>query len=172
MSYRRKDILKDHEWQQQMVNDMINVHEGKWPMISEMAIPLKAYVAKIESFKYELVKNWCLCKWCQMFDPSNKNFNHWKEELYNFMEQMSAPKIKNNIGKKKHLKKYLIDWYELNDKDTVLDIIFAKFNKEKIIDKVQRISVAEAFINSIDDLIDAIDIGLIACDAYIQKTFN
>lgn len=88
-SYRRKDRIKMLEEKgKRILIDKMNAIEGKWPMIFEMAIPLKKYTEKIETFKYELVKNWCLCKWCQLFDPINDNFNHWKEELSSYMLQL------------------------------------------------------------------------------------
>lgn len=173
-SYRRKDNLRIRKLEEsghRIGISTINAIEGCWPMISEMAIPLKAYLEKIESFKYELARNWCLCKWCQVFDPANVNFNHWKEELSNFMDQLSAPTLKNNISKKKHLERYLIEWYELEDKAMVLSLINRKFNKEHIMDQSQRECVAQAFANSIHGLIDAIANGVVACDEYVQATF-
>ena len=173
-SYRRKDNLRIRKLEEsghRIGINTINAIEGRWPMISEMAIPLKAYLEKIESFKYELARNWCLCKWCQTYDPTNVNFNHWKEELSNFMDQLSAPTLKNNVSKKKHLERYLIEWYELEDKAMVLSLINRKFNKEHIMDQSQREYVAQAFANSIRGLIDAIASGVVACDEYVQATF-
>ena len=176
-NYRRKDIKSTRlerliEHGQKLAENIANASEGRWPIISEMAIPLKAYIDKIESFKYELAKNWCLCKWCQMFDPENINFNHWRKELRNCIDQLSVPKVKSNADKKKHLEKYLVEWYELNDKDMVFKIIGDKFDDEHIVDKSQIYAVAKELADNINGLIVAIADNSCSTKDYINSTFN
>ena len=42
-------------------------------LISEMAIPLKDYRKKAEDLRFQLVENWCLCKYCQLYSHDNQN---------------------------------------------------------------------------------------------------
>ena len=34
-------------------------------VLMEMAEPLKKYAKRIESIRFQLAENWCLCKYCQ-----------------------------------------------------------------------------------------------------------
>ena len=58
--------------------------------VFEMATPLKKYINRVENLRIQIVENWCLCKYCQMFDPSNYNFNHWKGELHSYLKDLSG----------------------------------------------------------------------------------
>ena len=58
----------------------------------EMSASLKSYRDRIENLRFQLVENWCLCKYCQMFDSQNLNYNHWVKELKIYI---SAPKAAN-----------------------------------------------------------------------------
>lgn len=166
-TYRRKDV----QHIQHIVDVQIHRHNKPIQQLNEMALPLKEYTKRIEDLMYQLAENWCLCKWCQLFDQSNQSFTHWKEELGAYLKRLSAPKLKNNIGKKKHLEKYLVDWYDLDEKDMVLSVIDYKFDKEQIMDNAQRDAAASAFADSIHLLIDAISNGPTACKAYLVAEF-
>ena len=50
-------------------------------LITEMALPLKAYKVSVDGLCFQLVGNWCLCKWCRLFNPECENFTHWIIEL-------------------------------------------------------------------------------------------
>lgn len=174
-SYRRKDHLKEENSElhrQRIIAAMHKHQEEQSKMLNEMALPLKEYTKRIDDVMYQLAENWCLCKWCQLFDPENDNFNHWKEELSAYVMKLASPKLKNNIGKKKHLEKHLVEWYDLDEKDMVIDVIDFKFDKEHIMDNSQREVVANAFATSIHKLIDAISSGIAVCKTYLAKEFS
>lgn len=145
--------------------------DGKFSLLAEMAISLKEFIADVDGVKYELVRNWCLCKWCQMFDPENINFNHWKEELKIYIDRLSLSRIKNKIGKKKHLVNVLVNKHEFNDCTMILDVIASKFTKEHIMNVAQRKTVAKSFADNIRQLIDAI-VSRTDSQMYIEKTFK
>lgn len=167
-SYRRKDnVAKSAE---QFWNDVIDRKNAS--LISEMAIPLKLFIRDIEGLKFQIIQNWCLCKWCQLFDPENINFNHWKEELASFLLQLQNSKIKGGISKRKHLDKYFIEYYEYNDKDSVIGAIRDKFSREGINDNRQINRVAREFANDINSLLDVISDQMKPIMAYIHKTFD
>lgn len=163
-NYRRKDHEAEQFW-----NDVIN---RKTTMLSEMAIPLKMFIRDIEGLKFQIVQNWCLCKWCQLFDKENLNFNHWKDELASHMLQLQNSKLKGRISKQKQLNRYLVEYYEFNDKDVVVGAIRDKFYKENIDDNNQINCVAMEFANSINSLIDVISDHSKVIMSYIHKTFN
>ena len=165
-SYRREDYAKSAEkfWD--------SVLSRKSNMLSEMAIPLKMFVRDIEGLKFQIVQNWCLCKWCQMFDPKNANFNHWKKELASYLLQLQNSRLKGNISKKKQLDRYLIEYYEFNDKDVVVGAVRDKFSIEGISSKRQVNAVAYAFAKGISQLIDVISDNGQPIMAYIDKAFK
>lgn len=150
---------------------MLEEHSKIKQLMNEMAMPLKAYVRKIEYYMYELVQNWCLCKWCQTFDQRNVNFNHWKKELRNCINQLKDPILKSNADKKKHLRQQLIDYYEFNDKNVVYRMIYDKFDDEHINDKKQIEDVAKSFANDVEKLIDLMSSVNDSTKQYVNSTF-
>lgn len=141
-------------------------------MINEMAVSLKEYQSSLEDLRFQIIENWCLCKWCQLFNPTNKDFNHWKKELKAFIQKLKFIKIKNNVDKKKILNRVWIDKCDMKDSDMISKIIIDKFNGEGIIDIDQKNRVALAFTNEIEGLIDSISNTKITPIEYIQTTFN
>lgn len=146
-------------------------HKKTMHMMNEMAMPLKVYIRKIENYMYELIQNWCLCKWCQLYDPMNINFNHWKKELRNCINQLKDPILKSNANKEKHLRQQLVEFYELNDKHMVYRMICDKFDDEHIFDKKQIDNVAKAFADNIEQLICLMSNVDSSTKEYVQATF-
>lgn len=140
-------------------------------ILNEMAISLKEWQDKAEDLRFQIVENWCLCKWCQLFDTNNSLFNHWKVELRAFIRKLKLIHIKNDISKDKVLTRVWISKCDLNDKDMVLEIIEDKFNEKNLMDAKQKEIVAASFANEVDDLIECIAQSKITSDAYIMKTF-
>ena len=61
-------------------------------------IDAKDYKEKAESLRFQIVENWCLCKYCQLYDNNNTNFNHWLGELRAYINKLKFLNIKNNIN--------------------------------------------------------------------------
>ena len=165
-SYRRND-----HWQQ-IIKTEVDASEGKLQVVNEMSIPLDKYDNRIESFRFEIVENWCLCKWCQMFSPTNRNFNHWRKKLCTYIKHLKLVTLKNKASKKKHLVDVLVREYDYNDKDMIADIIHDKFNKENTAKHAQIDVVAQEFANGIYELIDVIAVRSLSLDEYIKSTFG
>ena len=68
-----------------------------------MAVALKTYIARVNGLRFQLVENWCLCKWCQLFNPECENFAHWITELKACIDNLKFVDIKNGIDKYKLL---------------------------------------------------------------------
>lgn len=64
-----------------MTNESVSDTINRIGMINEMAIPLKKYKERVDGLRFQLVENWCLSKYCQLFDDTNLNFKHWINEL-------------------------------------------------------------------------------------------
>lgn len=137
-----------------------------------MAVPLKAYKARVDRLRYQLVKNWCLCKWCQLFNPENENFDYWIIELKTCIDNLKFLDIKNGIDKRITLTRMLVNDYDYNNANMIERIIRGKFVRENINDNNQKVRVCTEFSDNISGLIDAISMDVIDSDEYIQNTFN
>ena len=74
-----KHILTEKQFKE-MINETVNDVLKRIGVINEMAVPLKDYRARVDGLRFQLVENWCLCKWCQLFNPECENFAHWVTE--------------------------------------------------------------------------------------------
>ena len=157
-----KEIIK------KSVNEVLN----RFGLINEMAVPLKAYRARVDGLRFQLVENWCLCKWCQLFNPECENYTHWSTELKACINNLKFLDIKNGIDKRRILKRMLVDDYDYDKTNMILRIINDKFDLENINDNTQRARVASAFAYGIEDLIDVISLYNISTNSYTKATFE
>ena len=150
------------------VDDVLN----RIGMINEMAVPLKTYKARVDGLRFQLVENWCLCKWCQLFSPECGNFAHWINELKACINNLKFLDINSGIDKRRTLIGMLIKDYDYDETNMIVRIINDKFDIEKITDGSQRASVAADFADGIQSLIEVISIDTISTNSYIQDTFQ
>lgn len=142
-------------------------------LISEMSTPLKKFISSVEFLQEQIIENWCLCKYCQMFDNENQVRNHWIEELHAYLSKLVGMKLKNGIDKSKHVRRLMVDEYELNDKSRVIEFIIGKFKEENISDMDKIESVATQFSSSLPRLIEVISSGnLTSVDEYLIMEFE
>lgn len=83
------------EFINETVYDVIN----RIGVINEIAVPLKNYKSRVDGLRFQLVENWCLCKWCQLYNPKCENFAHWIVELKACINNLKFFDIKNGIDK-------------------------------------------------------------------------
>ena len=140
--------------------------------INEMAVPLKDYKQKVDGLRCCLVENWCLCKWCQLYNPECENFAHWVTELKACIDNLKFLDIKNGIDKRRTLTRMLVTDYDYNDANMIERIIRGKFVRENITNNTQKVQVCTEFADNINELINAISMVSIDSDEYIQNTFN
>ena len=136
-----------------------------------MAIPLKDYKNRVDGLRFQLVENWCLCKYCSLFDQDNPNFNHWKIELRTVIKNLKMVDIKNNIDKHKTITRMLINDYDYNDYLMILRIIDDKFDDEHIDDRIKKERVSIEFSKNVNELIDVISNDAFKINDYMNKTF-
>lgn len=129
-----------------------------------MAVSLKAYEKKVDGLRFQLVGNWCLCKYCQLFNPDCENFAYWIKELKNCIDNLKFLDIKNGIDKRKILTQMLINDYD--SADMIERIIRGECGKN------QKIRICKEFVDNINGLIDAISSNEISSGEYILKIFN
>ena len=137
-----------------------------------MAVSLKTYRARVDDLRFQLVENWCLCKYCELFNPECENFAHWITELKACIDNLKFLDIKNGIDKRRTLIKMLVRDYDYDNANMIERIIRGKFVRENLTDNVQKAQVCTAFADNIFGLIDAISMETIDSDEYIQNTFR
>lgn len=160
--YQLKEIINE------TVNDVLN----RIGVMNEMAVPLKIYRARVDGLRFQLVENWCLCKYCQLFNPECENFAHWLKELKACINNLKFIDIKNGIDKRRTLILMLIDDYDYDKTNMIVRIINDKFDSENINNNTQRVRVASAFADGIQNLIKVISVDTISTNSYIQTTFQ
>ena len=141
-------------------------------ILNEMAEPLKKYVKRIESIRFQLAENWCLCKYCQLYSQNNQNFAHWITELRPCIQYLKFVDINDGIDKKKTLQRVLVGQYDFNSPDMIKRIIEDKFSDENITDTSVISNVSNELASNIDGLIEVISNNDITINSYIQTTFQ
>ena len=137
----------------------------------EYAISLNDYKKRVDGLRLQLIENWCLCKYCQLFEPKNINYNHWIIELRAHMDNIKSLNIKQG-NKLKTLKLMFIDNYDFDELNTIYRIIIGKFHRENITNSNYIGAVCVEFIESIDFFINALANDNLITDDYIKQTFN
>lgn len=160
-----KIVLTEQELKEVVMNAAQRV-------LNEMAEPLKKYVKRIESIRFQLAENWCLCKYCQLYSKDNPNFAHWITELRPCIQYLKFVDINNGIDKKRTLQRILVGQYDFNSADMIKRIIEDKFSDEKINDPAIISIVSNELANGINGLIEAISNNNITINSYVQTTFK
>ena len=120
--------------------------------ITEMAIKLGEFRNNSEGIINQIIENWCLVKWCDMYpnELTSKRFrNHWALELINNMLRINNIKLKGS-RKDKALHNLVIKTLEYNDWIEIAKIIRNKFEKERLEKYINIIS--EECTNNIENI--------------------
>lgn len=154
---------------------MIEIAKGKgipvW-VFRNKAVPLNVYKARVDRLRFLLVENWCICKWCQLFNPECENFAHWVNELKVCIDNLKSTDIKEGIDKKRLLTQMLVTDYDYDKTNMIERIVRDKFSKENINDNHQKVCACAEFADNINSLIDVISIDAIDPDEYLERTFG
>lgn len=173
MKWKPIDNISQTTWQK-IVNESVEstikrISEG---IVNEMALPLSAFRQRVDGLRFQLIQNWCLLKYCQLYSPNNVNFAHWSTEFLACTDNIRDFEIKGRINKQKTINKMFVVDYDYNQSRKILPIIRDKFDVEKIHDNAQREAVALEFSNSINSLITFLCDTSIPNAKYMKTTFN
>lgn len=140
-------------------------------ILTEMAVPIKVFKSRVDNLRLQLVENWCLCRYCQLFSPNNENFNHWIIELRAHMNNIKSLNIKKG-NKLNILKQMFIDDYDFDDVNTICRIVIDKFEREGITDINQISKVCSNFTDLVINFVNALGVDTIRTDVYLNNTFK
>ena len=157
---------------QEMLDEQVSETISRIDPITEMVVPLKKYKERVDGLRFHLVRNWCLCRYCQLYDTTNICFKHWINELEAVIENLKFLNIKYRVSKENTLTGMLISDYDYNDSEMIKRIMAGKFKKEKITDLKKIESVCLDFANSIGNIIDVISNDNILLGDYLEDTIN
>lgn len=139
---------------------------------NKITVPLKVYQARVDELRFQLVENWCLCKYFQLFNSESENFAHWISELKVCIDNLKILDIKGGIDKRRILTRMLVNDYDYDNVNMIERIVRGKFARNNINDNNQKVLVCTEFADNINGLIDVISMDAIDSDEYIQNTFN
>ena len=120
--------------------------------ITEMTIKLGEFRNNSEGIINQIIENWCLVKWCDMYPnelTSKRLRNHWVTELINHMLRINNIKLKGS-RKDKALHNLVIKTLEYNDWIEIAKVIRNKFEKERLEKYINIIS--EECANNIENI--------------------
>lgn len=141
-------------------------------LLTEMAVPLKDYRARVDGLRFQLVENWCMCEYCRLYSPDNYNFQHWLTELAAVVNNLKKLYIKEDINRQKVLKRMLIDDYDYDKPMMIEQIVRDKFDVEKITSIEQRMRICVEFTRAINNIINLISIESFSTKDYLQCQFG
>ena len=156
----------------EIINESVEDALGWIGTTKGTAVPLKAYKARVDRLRFLLAENWCLCKWCQLFNPESESLAYWTAELKTCIDSLKSVGIENGIDKRRTLVQMLVDDYDYDNADMIERIVRSKFARENINDNNQKIRVCAEFADNVNKLIDAISMDGINSDEYMQNEFN
>lgn len=112
---------------------MLNVIQESY--IFEMAYNRKEIKKRVEALTNQIIENWCLIKYCSLYDKTNTNKYHWKQELKAHLYNIYEMKIKGGNAKTKYnlISEIIYDKKEITTSSKISSIIRIKFRNENII---------------------------------------
>lgn len=112
---------------------MLNVIQESY--IFEMAYNRKEIKKRVEALTNQIIENWCLIKYCSLYDKTNTNKYYWKQELKAHLYNIYEMKIKGGNAKTKYnlISEIIYDKKEITTSSKISSIIRIKFRNENII---------------------------------------
>ena len=103
-------------------------------LVFEMTYSRKELKNSFDSILDQIIENWCLVKYCSLYDTSNINRNHWTNELTTHMYNILKRQLKNGgeDAKLQLLKSVAYDQKEYTTAIAIKKCIRLKFKKENI----------------------------------------
>ena len=112
---------------------LLNVIQESY--IFEMAYDRKEIKKRVEGLINQIIENWCLIKYCSLYDNNNTNKHHWKQELKTHLYNIYEMTLKGGNAKTKYnlISEIIYDKKEITTSSKISYIIRIKFRTENII---------------------------------------
>lgn len=126
-------------------------------IILEYAIPRAKFIENAYNLSNQIIENWCLIHYCTLTGRTDTK-EHWKDELYAHMENVTRKVIKKNNSYEVRLKAITegFEWEDLlSGPDRISMLILRKFKKENIdTSSKEYLQCIEDCFNSVNTIID------------------
>ena len=128
-------------------------------LIFEMTYSRKELKNSFDSILDQIIENWCLVKYCSLYDTNNIDKNHWVNELTAYMYNILKRQLKNGgeDAKLQLLKSVAYDQKEYTTAAAIKKCIRLKFKKENIQITDELCSACIADLETILELISKLD---------------
>ena len=128
-------------------------------LIFEMTYSRKELKNSFDSILDQIIENWCLVKYCSLYDTNNIDKNHWVNELTAYMYNILNRQLKNGgeNAKLQLLKSVAYDQKEYTTAAAIKRCIRLKFKKENIQITDELCSACIADLETILELISKLD---------------
>lgn len=103
--------------------------------IIEMALKKAKYQDRVADLLPQIAQNWCLCTYCKVYDPDNRNYRGWRKELISHIGTLNSLPVKGD--KEKWTREEVINTSEYNNVDVIRRACDFKLNDEDDIDFTQ-----------------------------------
>ena len=130
-------------------NTLLEALSNTW--LFERAYSRQNYLHQIMGLNKQIVENWCLIKYCNLYDVENYNRLHWSKELIAHMENLCNCQLKKGLDKLKTTEYGFIYQAELDDDETVYKLLYRKWKDENLPEYTRKI-VAIAFVDELPKL--------------------
>ena len=103
-------------------------------LVFEMAYSRKELKNSFDGILDQIIENWCLVKYCSLYDRNNINKKHWANELTAHMYNILKRQLKNGgeDAKLQLLKSVTYEQKEYTTSVAIKNCIRLKFKKENI----------------------------------------
>lgn len=103
-------------------------------LVFDMAYSRKELKNSFDDILDQIIENWCLVKYCLLYDTNNINKNHWTDELTAHMYNILKRQLKNGgeDAKLQLLKLVAYDQKEYTTAIAIKKCIRLKFKRENI----------------------------------------
>lgn len=105
--------------------------------IIEMALKKAKYQDRVADLLPQIAQNWCLCTYCKVYDPDNRNYRGWRKELIAHLGTLKSIPVKGD--KEKWTREEVIKTSEYNNVDIIRCACDFKLDDEDEIDFTQDI---------------------------------
>lgn len=103
--------------------------------IIEMALKKAKYQDRVADLLPQIAQNWCLCTYCKVYDPDNRNYRGWRKELIAHIGTLNSLPVKGD--KEKWTREEVINTSEYNNVDVIRRSCDFKLDYEDDIDFTQ-----------------------------------
>lgn len=128
------------------------------------------FVDFVESFRVELIKSWCFCKYFSLYDKDCKDFYKWKKQFVEIADKIKVCEL-NGYSKVKVIEETYINDFNEHFISMVEKVIISAFKENGINEVGSAKTITEAFVAESKELVRFLGDDNYYMTDYINNTF-